>query len=149
MQKLFFNYIDSPYIRIKNLQDKNSSDLEKNSIGKSENINKEKNNNKITGTKRLIKLILFLLLIITNILIYYYKDNFSYKEMLQNKEDKITVFEAEKNKNEITNEKLIIEEEKKGNNKSILYSKFGLNINKEIDFDEPLFITRFSINIRF
>ena len=98
MQKLFFNYIDSPYIRIKNLQDKNSSDLENNSIGKSENINKEKNNNKITGTKRLIKLILFLLLIITNILIYYYKDNFSYKEMLQNKEDKITVFETEKKK---------------------------------------------------
>ena len=155
MQKLFFNYIDSPYIRIKNLQDKNSSDLEKNSIGKSENINKGKNNNKITGTKRLIKLILFLLLIITNILIYYYKDNFSYKEMLQNKEDKITVFETEKNKNEITNEKLIIEEEKKGNNKSILYSKFGLNINKEIDFDEPLLkqdsplISDFEKNITF
>jgi len=108
MQKLFFNYIDSPYIRIKNLQDKNSSDLEKNSIGKSENINKEKNNNKITGTKRLIKLILFLLLIITNILIYYYKDNFSYKEILQNKEDKITVYETEKNKNEITNEKITL-----------------------------------------
>ena len=126
MQKLFFNYIDSPYIRIKNLQDKNSSDLEKNSIGKSENKNKEKNNNKITGTKKLIKLILFLLLIITYISIYYYKDNFSYKEMLQNKEDKITVFETEKNKNEITNEKLIIEGEKKENNKSILYSKFGL-----------------------
>ena len=155
MQKLFFNYIDSPYIRIKNLQDKNSSDLEKNSIGKSENKNKEKNNNKITGTKRLIKLILFLLLIIIYILIYYYKDNFSYKEMLQNKEDKITVFETEKNKNEITNEKLIIEGEKKENNKSILYSKFGLNINKEIDFDESLLkqdsplISDFEKNITF
>ena len=119
MQKLFFNYIDSPYIRIKNLQDKNSSDLEKNTIGKSENINKEKNNNKITGTKRLIKLILFLLLIITYILIYYYKDNLFYKKILQ------------------------------------LYSKFGLNINKEIDFDEPLLkqdsplISDFEKNITF
>ena len=41
-------------------------------------------------------------------MIYYYKENFSYKEILQNKEDKITVFETEKNKNKITNEKITL-----------------------------------------
>ena len=50
--------------------------------------------------------------------------------------------EIKEEKNKITNEQLISEEEeKKENMKNILYSKFGLNLNKEIDFDEPLLKT--------
>ena len=50
--------------------------------------------------------------------------------------------ETKEEKNKITNEQLISEEEeKKENMKNILYSKFGLNLNKEIDFDEPLLKT--------
>ena len=50
--------------------------------------------------------------------------------------------ETKEEKNKITNEQLISEEEeKKENIKNILYSKFGLNLNKEIDFDEPLLKT--------
>ena len=118
-----------------NLQNNISLDLRKNSNGKSENKNKQKNTKKYNNTKKLIKLILLLLLIITNILIYYYKDNANNDDIIQNKKDKIIIFETEENK---LNQQLINEDGKKGINKSILYSKFGLNINKEIDFDEPL-----------
>ena len=47
--------------------------------------------------------------------------------------------ETKEDKNKITDEPLISEESKKNENKKIIsYSKFGLNLNKEIDFDEPL-----------
>ena len=118
-----------------NLQNNISLDLRKNSNGKSENKIKQKNTKKYNNTKKLIKLILLLLILITNILIYYYKDNANNDDIIQNKKDKIIIFETEENK---LNQQLINEDGKKGINKSILYSKFGLNINKEIDFDEPL-----------
>ena len=106
-----------------NLQNNISLDLRKNSNGKSENKIKQKNTKKYNNTKKLIKLILLLLILITNILIYYYKDNANNDDIIQNKKDKIIIFETEENK---LNQQLINEDGKKGINKSILYSKFGL-----------------------
>ena len=99
-----------------NLQNKISLNLVKNSViqneNKNQNIEQNKNQNNINNNN-------------------------------QEKNKNILIEnETKEEKNKITNEQLISEEEeKKENIKNILYSKFGLNLNKEIDFDEPLLKT--------
>lgn len=99
-----------------NLQNKISLNLVKNSVIQKENINQNieqnKNQNNINNNNQ------------------------------EKNTDILIENEIKEEKNKITNEQLISEEEeKKENIKNILYSKFGLNLNKEIDFDEPLLKT--------
>ena len=99
-----------------NLQNKISLNLVKNSVIQKENINQNieqnKNQNNINNNNQ------------------------------EKNTDILIKNEIKEEKNKITNEQLISEdEEKKENIKNILYSKFGLNLNKEIDFDEPLLKT--------
>ena len=99
-----------------NLQNKISLNLVKNSVIQKENINQNieqnKNQNNINNNNQ------------------------------EKNTDILIENETKEEKNKITNEQLISEEEeKKENIKNILYSKFGLNLNKEIDFDEPLLKT--------
>ena len=54
----------------------------------------------------------------------------------ENKKDILITEEHEDDKNKMIKESLITEEPKKKDNK--IYSKFGLNLNPEIGFDEPL-----------
>ena len=99
-----------------NLQNKISLNLVKNSVIQKENINQNIEQN-------------------TN------QNNINNNNQEKNK-DILIENEIKEEKNKITNEQLISEEEeKKENMKNILYSKFGLNLNKEIDFDEPLLKT--------
>ena len=99
-----------------NLQNKISLNLVKNSVIQKENINQNIEQN-------------------TN------QNNINNNNQEKNK-DILIENEIKEEKNKITNEQLISEEEeKKENIKNILYSKFGLNLNKEIDFDEPLLKT--------
>ncbi len=96
-----------------NLQNKISLNLVKNSVIQKENINQNIEQN-------------------TN------QNNINNNNQEKNT-DILIENEIKEEKNKITNEQLISEEEeKKENMKNILYSKFGLNLNKEIDFDEPL-----------
>ena len=99
-----------------NLQNKISLNLVKNSVIQKENINQNIEQN---------------------------KDQNNINNNNQEKNTDILIEnEIKEEKNKITNEQLISEEEeKKENIKNILYSKFGLNLNKEIDFDEPLLKT--------
>ena len=99
-----------------NLQNKISLNLVKNSViqneNKNQNIEQNKNQNNINNNNQ------------------------------EKNTDILIENEIKEEKNKITNEQLISEEEeKKENIKNILYSKFGLNLNKEIDFDEPLLKT--------
>ena len=99
-----------------NLQNKISLNLVKNSViqneNKNQNIEQNKNQNNINNNNQ------------------------------EKNKDILIENEIKEEKNKITNEQLISEEEeKKENIKNILYSKFGLNLNKEIDFDEPLLKT--------
>ena len=99
-----------------NLQNKISLNLVKNSViqneNKNQNIEQNKNQNNINNNNQ------------------------------EKNKDILIENETKEEKNKITNEQLISEEEeKKENIKNILYSKFGLNLNKEIDFDEPLLKT--------
>ena len=99
-----------------NLQNKISLNLVKNSViqneNKNQNIEQNKNQNNINNNNQ------------------------------EKNTDILIENEIKEEKNKITNEQLISEEEeKKENIKYILYSKFGLNLNKEIDFDEPLLKT--------
>ena len=99
-----------------NLQNKISLNLVKNSVIQKENINQNIEQNKD-------------------------QNNINNNNQEKNK-DILLENETKEEKNKITNEQLISEEEeKKENIKNILYSKFGLNLNKEIDFDEPLLKT--------
>lgn len=99
-----------------NLQNKISLNLVKNSVIQNENKNQNIEQN-------------------TN------QNNINNNNQEKNK-DILIENETKEEKNKITNEQLISEEEeKKENMKNILYSKFGLNLNKEIDFDEPLLKT--------
>ena len=99
-----------------NLQNKISLNLVKNSVIQKENINQNIEQNKN-------------------------QNNINNNNQEKNK-DILIENETKEEKNKITNEQLISEEEeKKENIKNILYSKFGLNLNKEIDFDEPLLKT--------
>jgi len=99
-----------------NLQNKISLNLVKNSVIQNENKNQNIEQN-------------------TN------QNNINNNNQEKNK-DILIENETKEEKNKITNEQLICEEEeKKENMKNILYSKFGLNLNKEIDFDEPLLKT--------
>ena len=99
-----------------NLQNKISLNLVKNSVIQKENINQNIEQNKD-------------------------QNNINNNNQEKNK-DILLENETKEEKNKITNEQLISEEEeKKENMKNILYSKFGLNLNKEIDFDEPLLKT--------
>ena len=99
-----------------NLQNKISLNLVKNSVIQKENINQNIEQNKD-------------------------QNNINNNNQEKNK-DILIENETKEEKNKITNEQLISEEEeKKENMKNILYSKFGLNLNKEIDFDEPLLKT--------
>ena len=99
-----------------NLQNKISLNLVKNSVIQKENINQNIEQNKD-------------------------QNNINNNNQEKNK-DILIENETKEEKNKITNEQLISEEEeKKENIKNILYSKFGLNLNKEIDFDEPLLKT--------
>ena len=99
-----------------NLQNKISLNLVKNSVIQNENKNQNIEQN-------------------TN------QNNINNNNQEKNK-DILIENETKEEKNKITNEQLISEEEeKKENIKNILYSKFGLNLNKEIDFDEPLLKT--------
>ena len=99
-----------------NLQNKISLNLVKNSVIQKENINQNIEQNKN-------------------------QNNINNNNQEKNK-DILIENEIKEEKNKITNEQLISEEEeKKENIKNILYSKFGLNLNKEIDFDEPLLKT--------
>ena len=99
-----------------NLQNKISLNLVKNSVIQNENKNQNIEQN-------------------TN------QNNINNNNQEKNK-DILIENEIKEEKNKITNEQLISEEEeKKENIKNILYSKFGLNLNKEIDFDEPLLKT--------
>ena len=98
------------------------NDQVKDNAKENQNIN-PKNNNYI---KKISKLIVFLLLLLINISSYYDKDNSHHTDWNQNK-------------TETTDEELINDEENKNEKKkNITYSKFGLNIDKEIDFNDPL-----------
>ena len=60
----------------------------------------------------------------------------------QNKKEILIDMDNEEDKYKKTNEKLIIDEKEKSEiEEKILLSKYGLNLNKEIDFDEPLLKT--------
>ena len=91
-----------------------------------ENENQNINQNKNDCGKKIIKLIFFLLLILINVFSYYYKANSHHNDWTKNKTD-------------ATDDELINGEENKNENKkNITYSKYGLNLDKEIDFNEPL-----------
>ena len=92
-----------------NLQNKISLNLVKKSSNKKEDINQNMNQNNFNNNNEQIQ------------------------------KDLLIGVETKEDKNKITGEPLISEEaEKNENKKNILFSKFGLNLNKEIDFDEPL-----------
>ena len=127
----------------------NNSTYEKEKEKEKENINTTNNN----CTKKVFKLIFFLFLILLNLYsYYYYKDSSHNNDWIQHKNDNILEVETDLETNITTDEQLINGEgnnnenennnennnENTENKKNITYSKFGLNLNKEIDFNEPL-----------
>ena len=113
--------------KIISLLDKTSPDEnEQKNEQKKENENQNINQSNNDCGKKIIKLIFFLLLILINIFSYYYKANSHHNDWTKNKTD-------------ATDDELINGEENKNENKkNITYSKYGLNLDKEIDFNEPL-----------
>ena len=138
------------------LLEKDTTDENQNAKEKEkENQNINPNNNNIY-TKKIFKLIFFLFLLLINIFSYYYKNNSHHNDWIKNKTDNILEEETNEEKNKISDEQLINgDENDKQNQKNITYSKFGLNLDKEIDFNEPLIkvdsplISDFEINITF
>lgn len=128
------NNSDSSNLELMNSQ-KNISLLEKPSTEENDQVkDNEKEKQNITQknnnyTKKIFKLIFFLFLLLINITSYYDKDD----------KDNSHHNDWTQNKTETTDEELINDEENENEKKTnITYSKFGLNIDKEIDFNEPL-----------